>query len=139
MDNPKMILKDKHIFLLEDDVTNLAIIRVALQKHGASVRFDNWGNYTIDKLLQTPLKIDLILLDIMLPGGKSGYSVYDQIKETVELKDIPVVAITASDSYTEAPKAKNKGFNGYISKPIDRNQLPKDLLTVIEGGEVWPD
>jgi CheY-like chemotaxis protein len=84
-------------------------------------------------------KIDLILLDIMLPGKISGYDIFDEIKLVPRLQDTPIVAVTASDPDIEVPKAKEKGFNGYVSKPIDRNQFPHDMLKVIEGGEVWPE
>ena len=134
-----MILENKKIFLVEDNVTNLAVIRTALRIHGASVPYDHWGTHAIKRLTGSHNKVDLILLDIMLPGGMSGYDVFDQIKSVPELEDIPVVALTASDSYIEVPKAKSKGFNGYISKPINRSTFADDLLKVMQGGEVWPN
>ncbi|MEM8863336.1 MAG: response regulator [Chloroflexota bacterium] len=134
-----MVLKDRKIFLVEDNVTNLAVIRTALRIQGASVPYDHWGAHTIKRLMNSYENIDLIILDLMLPGLMSGYDVFDKIKAVPELKNIPVIALTASDSYVEVPRTKAKGFNGYISKPIKRNTFAKDLLKVIEGGEVWPE
>lgn len=134
-----MILDGKTIFLVEDDPVNLAVIRVSLQTQGAMVPYDHWGDSTLKKLLYGAGDIDLILLDIMLPGRISGYDIFDAIKKNPEFANTPIVAVTASDPDLEIPKARKKGFNGYISKPIDRNQFPKDLLAVIEGGEVWPE
>lgn len=134
-----MILDGKTIFLVEDDPVNLAVIRVSLQTQGALVPYDHWGDATLKKMLYSVGNIDLILLDIMLPGKISGYDIFDVIKKNPEFANTPIVAVTASDPDLEIPKAREKGFNGYISKPIDRNQFPQDLLTVIEGGEVWPE
>lgn len=134
-----MILDGKTIFLVEDDPVNLAVIRVSLQTQGAMVPYDHWGDSTLKKMLYTAKDIDLILLDIMLPGRISGYDIFDEIKKNAAFKDTPIIAVTASDPDLEIPKARKKGFNGYISKPIDRNQFPQDLLAVIEGGEVWPE
>ncbi|MFK7803908.1 MAG: response regulator [Anaerolineae bacterium] len=134
-----MILKGKKIFLVEDDPVNLAIIRVTLQKQGAVVPFDHWGDSTLERLSAQANTIDLILLDIMLPGNVTGYDIFDQIKNEDSLKDKPIIAVTASDPNLEVPKARLKGFDGYISKPINRQRITKDILSVIEGGEIWPD
>ena len=134
-----MILDGKTIFLVEDDPVNLAVIRVSLQTQGAMVPYDHWGDSTLKKMLYSAGEIDLILLDIMLPGKVTGYDIFDEIKKIPELKNTPIVAVSASDADLEVPKARKKGFNGYISKPIDRNQFPNNLLSVIEGGEVWPE
>lgn len=134
-----MILDGKTIFLVEDDPVNLAVIRVSLQTQGAMVPYDHWGDSTLKKMLYSANIIDLILLDLMLPGRISGYDIFDEIKKMPQFANTPIIAVTASDPDLEIPKAKAKGFNGYISKPIDRNQFPQDLLTVINGGEVWPE
>ena len=134
-----MILKNKNIFLVEDDPVNLAIIRSTLKKQGAIVYFDHWGDTTLSKMMKNASSTDVILLDIMLPGKITGYDIFDEIKENTELEQVPIVAVTASDPTLEVPKAKSKGFNGYISKPIDRIKIVQDILSVIDGGEVWPE
>lgn len=131
------ILEGKSIFMVEDDPTNLAVIRVILQNAGATVPFDSWGDMTLKKMVGYYEKIDLILLDIMLPNGRSGYEVFDAIKAEPTLNNIPIVAVTASDPDLEMPKVKAKGFSGYISKPIDRHQLPLDLEKVLNGEPIW--
>ncbi len=132
-----MLLKGKRIFVVEDDPLNLAVIRTILQRAGAVVPFDPWGDTTLDKMVSSPFKIDVILLDIMLPGQISGYDIFDAIQEIPELKGIPIVAVTASDPDVEMNKARKKGFNGYISKPLDRSKFARDIKAVLEGEEVW--
>lgn len=57
---------------------------------------------------------DLILLDIMLPGGQNGFDVLEQIKRSEHLKAIPVIVLTNLD--TEEDTARKVGATDYIVK-----------------------
>jgi len=131
-----MILRYKRIFVVEDDVNNLKIISMLLHRHGATVMYDRWGKNTpIIMVSQKP--IDLVLLDLMLPGNVSGYDVYDQLKTNPQLKDIPVVIVTAADPGIEMKKARDKGLNGFLTKPIDVTTFPLAVAKILEGTPVW--
>lgn len=126
----------KRIFIVDDNAGNLAIMKIALENIGVICAFDRWGTQTVEKLLAfAPL--DLILLDLMLPNGKSGYDVCDEIKRVSELANIPIVIITASDPDIELPKAKAKGFAGFIGKPVRMHTLPMYLARILAGKPVW--
>ncbi len=131
-----MSLENKRIFLLEDDTNNLVIISAILRRNGATVFNDTWGSNTV-YLIKRYLPIDVILLDLMLPDGVTGYDVFNQIKATPQLAHIPVVAVTAKDPDTEMKIAREKGFSGYISKPIRSQPFAQAIVAVIEGAEVW--
>ncbi len=133
------MLRNKHFFLVEDDTTNRAVISVILREHGAHVPFDYWGDKTLQKMkaYYELAGLDLILLDLKLSPKVSGYDILAAIRATPELQTVPVVAVTASDPDIELPKARESGFNGYISKPINRYHFPRQLLAILEGQEVW--
>ena len=130
------MLKGKRIFVIEDDPTNLAIISTILRRYGASTPFDVWGSDTTQKIKDLP-SIDLILLDLHLPGGVHGYDIFDEIKQVPELKDIPIVVVTASDSSIEMNKAREKGLDGFISKPISYKDFGQQVADVLDGKSVW--
>ncbi|MGB8645998.1 MAG: response regulator [Anaerolineae bacterium] len=136
-----MTLIDKTIFIVEDDVVNLAAVRMLLQKEGAHVPFDPIGSRTTQNLLEILSKpgtqVDLILLDLKLFYGISGYEVLKAIRAKPNLAHIPVVAFTAADPEQEIPKAQAAGFNGYITKPIERDHFIQDLSQILEGKPVW--
>ncbi len=132
-----MLLKNKHIFLLEDDPVNFSVIQTILRRHGAATLLDHWGDTMLEKMMNYPFQLDLILLDIMLPGTATGYDVLDAIRMITEFKDVPIVAVTASDPDTEIPKAREKGFDGYISKPINRFRFPEQLVAILNGESIW--
>jgi CheY-like chemotaxis protein len=133
-----MLLENKRVFVIEDDSSNLAIIRTILLRQGASVPFDVWGKGTIE-IIRNSMPIDLILLDLALPRGVSGYDVFDQIRATPELDKIPVVIVTAADPSTEMVKARKKGVNGFISKPIKYGTFAHLVHNVLNGEAVWDD
>ena len=129
------ILKNKRIAVVEDNIVNLAVFATALKKQGARVIQDNWSTNPITVLLDNG-PIDLILLDLMLRYGNTGYEVFDQIQLVPELKDIPIVAISSLDPATEIPKLQEKGFSGFISKPIRVFEFPQLLADVLNGENV---
>jgi CheY-like chemotaxis protein len=92
---------------------------------------------TIDSIEAFPNKYDLILLDLMLPGGVTGFDIFDMLQERPAIRHIPVVAVSASDPDIAIPKAQAKGFAGYISKPINRGTFSKQLLAVLQGESIW--
>jgi CheY-like chemotaxis protein len=131
-----MLLKDKRIFIIEDNVNNFAIMATILQQHGAQTGFERWGDDTI-KRLQAFAPVDLILLDLMFPRGISGYQIFDQIHGIPAFANVPIVAVTAADPAIEMPKARRKGFAGFISKPIRFGQFEKQIAEVFNKGAIW--
>jgi len=130
-----MPLTGKHIFIVEDNVGNRSIILTILQMAGAKTSFDRWGQQTVS-CLQKAGDVDMILMDLMLPNGLTGYDVFDQIKAVPELADIPIVIVSASDPNVEMKKARAKGFQGFIPKPINYN-FPTTLATILAGQQIW--
>ena len=65
---------------------------------------------------------DLILMDLGLPGF-DGFTATRFIREEVELRDIPVVIVSAYDTLELRNEAIAAGCTGYIVKPIDPDQL----------------
>ena len=130
------ILAEKRIFIVEDDVTNMAVFAVVLKQSGALVVQDRWNSGTIDFISQE-MPIDIILLDLMLRGGISGYDIFAELKTHPELAKIPVVAVSASDPEIEIPKAKAAGFDGFIGKPIALGSFSRQVAACINGERIW--
>ena len=69
---------------------------------------------------------DLIILDINLPKIH-GLQVYKEIKKDRDAKSIPIVALSAAAMPEEVEKAKDVGFEEFLSKPIDIKVLYKTI------------
>lgn len=133
-----MLLSGKRIFVVEDDAVNVAIAEYILKGQGAEVFHDYWGSFAARRLLSL-LPIDVILMDLMLPRGVSGYEVFGELQEQPRLADIPAVIVSASDPTIELNKARALGFHGYICKPIDHKSFPRLIASIIDGKQVWID
>jgi CheY-like chemotaxis protein len=129
-------LKGKRILIVEDDVTNMAVYAAALRRSGAIVVQDFWNVNTVAMLSQH-LPIDAILLDLMLRYHMDGYDIFDRIRAQPELANIPVIVVTAADPEVEIPKARAKGFAGFIGKPISPTKFPRQIAACISGEPVW--
>jgi CheY-like chemotaxis protein len=131
-----MILKGKHIFIVEDNLTNRVVFQMSLVIEGAKVDFERWGRDTISQI-RGHSRIDLIVLDLMLPNGISGYDIFTEIRAHKEFDDIPIVAVSATESAVAIPKAQAMGFSGFIAKPIDETLFPRQLARIINQEKIW--
>lgn len=129
-------LKDKTIFIVEDDVGNRAVIQTLLEQHGAMTYFERWGTNTLQQLQKISC-VDIILLDLMFPRGVTGYDVFDEIRSHTEFDNIPIVAVSASDPSASIPKTREKGFTGFIAKPIDYDKFPLQVESLINLEPIW--
>ena len=82
------------------------------------------GQGALESIAQS--RPDLVLLDVMMPR-MSGFEVCRAIKSDEALRDIPVVMVTALDSVVDQDRAKSEGADGYMVKPIDRDELRTEV------------
>lgn len=128
--------ENKKIFFIDDDLASFNIVSYLLRQVGAVVIENPYTIGTIN-YMETVLPIHLILLDLHLRLDISGYDIFDQIRNVPRLSSIPIICITASDPETEIPKARQKGFIGFIHKPINRVLFFDQLYICMNGGQVW--
>jgi len=113
--NPEVRQMTKTVLIVEDNELNMKLFHDLLDAHGY-------------RTLQTPSGIDalglarkhrpnLILMDIQLPEV-SGLEVTKWLKDDEELRDIPVIAVTAFAMKGDEERIRQGGCEAYISKPI---------------------
>lgn len=135
-ENAPITLRGKHLFIVDDNVFNRATYQIVLFAQGAYVEFDRWGRDTV-RLLQSKPHTDLIILDLMLPMGMTGYGLFTAIREIPGFETKPILAVSATDSYSAIEKCREMGFAGYIAKPINEELFPDQILRVMRGEPVW--
>lgn len=131
-----MDLKGKRIFIVDDNLDNIWVMASILRNSGAQVMVDWWAAGKSQQLLQN-LPLDLIILDLMLPGLRSGFLIFDEIRALSEAKNIPIIAVSAMDASIALFKTREKGFNGFITKPIEMDLFTKQIATIMNGGSIW--
>ncbi len=111
---------DVMILVIEDNEDNVFIIKHYLERLGYSVTVAENGKIGVEKSKE--LKPDLILMDMMMPV-MNGYEATNIIKSDDEVKEIPVIALTAHASIGDKEKAINAGCDDYLPKPIELQKL----------------
>ncbi|HUX79189.1 MAG TPA: response regulator, partial [Alphaproteobacteria bacterium] len=115
--------KGKKVLICDDDAKNMFSLSCLIEESGASVIEAYNGQEALDALKLEP-KVDLILMDIMMPV-LNGIEAIKQIREDKALLDIPIIAITAKAMKGDKEVFLGAGANDYISKPIDYDILEK--------------
>lgn len=131
------ILQSKRIFIIEDNLANRTIEQMILERNGAKTAIERYGGSETIKNLKAFAPIDIIIMDLMLPEGVSGFDVADNIRKLPEFERVPIVAVSATDPAESMPKVVAKGFAGFISKPIDFDLFPKQIARILDGEKIW--
>lgn len=128
--------KDAHILVVEDNVSNFVLIARLLAFMGIQKcewKTTGWG---VVDFANTMPRVNLILMDLRLPH-EDGYEALKQIRRDPHLKNTKVVAVTAHSSTAEMQKAREAGFDGFLSKPLDTDSFPEQVRRILGGEEVW--
>jgi two-component system, cell cycle response regulator DivK len=130
-------LQGKRIFYIEDDSNNRNVVTMILEQNGAKVAFERLGGEDAIKRMKAFLPVDFILCDLMLPQNNTGYDLYDTIRAIPEFVSTPIIAISSADATMALPKVQAKGFDGFISKPINVRDFPRQLLQILNHERAW--
>jgi len=107
---------DGLILVVDDNSTNRDILARRLDKLGYAVL--TAVNVLEALELLGEKQFDLVLLDIMMPI-MNGYEVLDRMKADSELRNIPVIVLSASDEMQSAVRSIQRGAEDYLAKPFD--------------------
>ena len=119
--------------LIIDDEPDVAAYQGRiLSDHGWHVRIALDGEQGLALALdETP---DVILLDLMMPGGRGGLNTFMELRKNQKLKYIPVVFVTAypepdaDDEHSFLGRQKRQRPDAYLEKPVD----PETLLATLD-------
>ncbi|MFN8401891.1 MAG: PAS domain S-box protein [Anaerolineales bacterium] len=113
------------ILLVEDTESVTMLVSDYLKKHGYKVLTAQDGFEGLDRIRE--VKPDLILMDVMMPE-MDGIETTRRIREQVEMKNVPIIALTALAMAGDRERCLEAGMNDYLSKPVKL----KELLNLIE-------
>ena len=111
---------DYKILIVDDVVSNVLLLKILLTNEKFQVCTANCGNMCIEQAKAE--KPDLILLDVMMPDI-SGFDTAVILKKDPELKDIPIIFLTALNSPADLVKGFQVGASDFLSKPFNKEEL----------------
>ena len=108
------------ILYVEDNPDNVYMLTRRLKKKGFELIIAGDGQEGIDKAVEE--NPDLILMDLSLPT-MDGWTATAKIKEMEQVKDIPIIALSAHAMPEHRDRALKAGCSDYDTKPVDIKRL----------------
>jgi CheY-like chemotaxis protein len=119
--NKEDILSNKNILVVDDDVRNLFALTTVFERFNINVITAESGKEAIQLLNENP-KIDMVLMDIMMPE-MDGYETTQKIRREHKNSTLPIIAVTAKAMKGDRQKCIEAGASDYITKPLKIDQL----------------
>jgi CheY-like chemotaxis protein len=119
--------------IIDDESDVVTYLASVLSEHGWRVRTADNGDAGL--VMAREERPDVVLLDLLMPGGRGGLGTFLELRRDTSLKSVPVVFVT---SYPEPVSGDERDFlsrrpeefkpDAYIEKPVN----PEDLLATLE-------
>jgi len=118
---PIDLLDSKRVLVVDDDVRNLFALTAVFERVNIDVITAESGREALE-ILNNDKKIDIVLMDIMMPE-MDGYETIQIIRKEPRHKALPIIAVTAKAMIGDRQKCIASGASDYITKPVKTDQL----------------
>ncbi len=121
------------VLIVDDDPDFLEYTRIVLESHGYQVHTAASGKQALKMMRED--KPDLVLLDVMMSYVLDGLNIARQMREDPELRNVPVIMISAIVSREEAsmfPTDEYLSVDIFMTKPVDPASLLKQVSRLIQ-------
>ena len=117
------------IFVIDDDPELLMMVGMILRRAGHETNLDSDSVEGVQNVIDQ--KPDLLILDLMMPH-MSGFEVCRKLRTHDDLKNMPIMILTARIQETDRQAAFGAGATDYMTKPITSRQLVKRIDMLLE-------
>ncbi|MBW2429435.1 MAG: response regulator [Deltaproteobacteria bacterium] len=124
-----MVNGTETVLLVDDEEIVLGVGKQMLQRLGYSVKTAGSGLEAVDVYKNSPDDVDLVLLDMIMPGMEAG-DIYDKLKAIN-----PAIKVLLSSGYSLDQKASaiiDRGCNGFIQKPFNMKSLEEKIEEILK-------
>lgn len=130
--NPEVNQAQITIAIVDDIPLNVLLIQKMLGRFKFNLVTANNGQDALNLIAEKP--VDLVLLDIMMPGI-DGYEVLQRLRSDEKTKTLPVIILSALNSSDDITKGRKLGADDFITKPI----ILEKLLSCVakQANEIW--
>lgn len=130
------MLEPDRILVVEDDEETRGLLQAYLEENGCRVRAVPDGD-VMWKELETDDDVDIIVLDLMLPG-ESGLSLCKRLSVDERTSGIPIIILTAKRSETDRIVGLEMGADDYLGKPFSPRELLARIQSVLRRARAMP-
>ena len=110
------------ILVVEDDSLQMDMLEMILTRNDMAILRASTGEIALELYQQHP-EIDLILLDVMLPGRLDGIAVCRQVRAINSRFYVPIIMVTALGKTEQLVQGLDAGADDYITKPFSSREL----------------
>jgi CheY-like chemotaxis protein len=114
-------LAGARVLIVDDDIRNIYSLTSVLETYGIEVLHAERGQDGI-QILEHATDVDVALIDIMMPE-MDGYETMREIRRRSQLKELPLISVTAKAMKGDRAKCLGAGASDYIAKPVDLDLL----------------
>jgi CheY-like chemotaxis protein len=118
-----------NVLVVEDNVQNMKLVGILLSQRGLDARFAATAAEALQRTRESCP--GAVLLDIQLPDA-DGITVLDALRADPATTDVPVIAVTASAMRGDRERLLERGFDGYLAKPIDGRTFVDSILETVD-------
>lgn len=115
------------ILIVDDVLENVEVLIRILHREGYDISIAQDGKTALEKTAMS--KPDLILLDVLMPGGMDGFEVCEKLKNDDATRDIPVIFVTALTNTIYIVKGLEAGAVDFITKPYRAKEVLARVTT----------
>lgn len=120
------------IFLLDDDDFLVNMYATKFANKGVEVEVFKSGELLLEKLRAAEVKVDLMLMDIVIPG-LDGIATLEKIREEKLVPEVPIVMLTNQSDESDITRTSNLGVSGYIVKAAATpSEVVDEVLKIIK-------
>ncbi|MDZ4718683.1 MAG: response regulator [Roseiflexaceae bacterium] len=128
--------EDAYILLIEDDPNSYLIVEDLLKHAGFKHFYHRSSGAKVLSLIEALPQVDIILLDIGLPG-EDGFAIIKKLRAHPRTTKAHIAAVTANIMHQTRLRAKDAGFDSFISKPIRPDQIVDQIRSMLRGHSFW--
>jgi DNA-binding response OmpR family regulator len=125
----------KKILIVDDQATIRQLLEISLKTKDRNILLAASGEEALE--IARGKKPDLVIMDLMMPGGMDGFETIERLRNDVGIADCPVMILTAKDQQAERQRAAEMKVDDYLAKPFRLEDLFSRVTHLLEGCRTW--
>jgi len=121
-------MPQKLILIIDDDNRNIFALKAVLKAKGFECLSATSAREGFS-IMEERAHVAVVLMDMMMPD-MDGYQAMAAMKKSAKMQNIPVLAVTAQAMVGDKERCLTAGASGYVSKPINVDELLTQILEV---------
>jgi CheY-like chemotaxis protein len=110
------------VLAVDDNANNRLLVRLMLTREGCQVTLSEDAESALNSIQQAPTGFDTVLMDVQMPGT-DGLMATRAIRQTLGLRTLPIIGMTAGIFPEDQQACFEAGMNGYVGKPFNLEAL----------------